>query len=50
MGAEIGALGIKVLAGIKNTLDPEGIMNPGKLIPRTTAPPVTTSPTTKETP
>lgn len=33
MGAEIGDLGIKVLAGIKNTLDPEGIMNPGKLIP-----------------
>ncbi|POH72686.1 FAD-binding oxidoreductase [Arthrobacter glacialis] len=33
MGAEIGDLGIKVLAGIKNTLDPAGIMNPGKLIP-----------------
>ncbi|AIY01908.1 glycolate oxidase subunit [Arthrobacter sp. PAMC 25486] len=33
MGAEIGELGIKVLAGIKDTLDPEGIMNPGKLIP-----------------
>ncbi len=34
MGAEIGDLGLKVLAGIKNTLDPGGIMNPGKLIPR----------------
>ncbi|MGB9034879.1 MAG: FAD-binding oxidoreductase [Paeniglutamicibacter sp.] len=31
--AEIGALGIAVLAGIKETLDPSGIMNPGKLIP-----------------
>lgn len=34
MGAEIGDLGIKVLAGIKDTLDPDGIMNPGKLIPQ----------------
>ncbi|GAA1877998.1 FAD-binding oxidoreductase [Paeniglutamicibacter psychrophenolicus] len=33
MEAEIGALGIAVLAGIKETLDPSGIMNPGKLIP-----------------
>ncbi|ALV46505.1 FAD-binding protein [Arthrobacter alpinus] len=33
LGAEIGELGIKVLAGIKATLDPAGIMNPGKLIP-----------------
>lgn len=33
MGEEIGDLGIKVLAGIKNTLDPAGIMNPGKLFP-----------------
>lgn len=31
--AEIGALGIEVLRGIKATLDPTGIMNPGKLIP-----------------
>lgn len=31
--AEIGALGVSVLRGIKNTLDPDGIMNPGKLIP-----------------
>lgn len=33
LGGEIGDLGIKVLSGIKHTLDPEGIMNPGKLIP-----------------
>ncbi len=33
MGAEIGDLGIKVLAGIKSALDPAGIMNPGKLLP-----------------
>ncbi|ALE05123.1 FAD-binding protein [Arthrobacter sp. ERGS1:01] len=47
MGAEIGELGVKVLAGIKRTLDPEGIMNPGKLIP--TAPiPDETIPTAPE--
>lgn len=39
IGAEIGDLGIKVLAGIKATLDPEGIMNPGKLIPAGTPQP-----------
>lgn len=33
MEHEIGAKGIEVLAGIKHTLDPTGIMNPGKLIP-----------------
>ncbi len=33
MEAEIGGLGIRVLSGIKDTLDPHGIMNPGKLIP-----------------
>ncbi len=33
MQAEIGELGLEVLAGIKATLDPSGIMNPGKLIP-----------------
>ncbi|WP_104086400.1 FAD-binding oxidoreductase [Arthrobacter sp. GMC3] len=33
MAAEIGDLGLKVLASFKTTLDPEGIMNPGKLIP-----------------
>lgn len=36
LGAEIGDLGIKVVAGIKHTLDPAGIMNPGKLIPSNT--------------
>jgi len=30
---EIGELGIDVLSGIKERLDPAGIMNPGKLIP-----------------
>ena len=30
---EIGELGIEALAGIKERLDPAGIMNPGKLIP-----------------
>lgn len=30
--AEIGELGVEVLAGIKEVLDPEGILNPGKLI------------------
>ncbi len=33
LSAEIGHLGVSVLTSIKNTLDPEGIMNPGKLIP-----------------
>ncbi|HEX3649486.1 MAG TPA: FAD-binding oxidoreductase [Pseudonocardiaceae bacterium] len=31
--AEIGDLGADVLAAIKQTVDPTGIMNPGKLIP-----------------
>ncbi len=31
--AEIGDLGVSILRSIKNTLDPDGIMNPGKLIP-----------------
>lgn len=51
MEAEIGGLGIKVLAGIKDVLDPAGIMNPGKLIP--TTPDASTTPvppTTKEQP
>jgi alkyldihydroxyacetonephosphate synthase len=35
---EKGELGIAVLRAIKQTLDPEGILNPGKLIPPTTPP------------
>ena len=31
--AEIGELGVRVLRAVKDTLDPAGIMNPGKLIP-----------------
>lgn len=31
--AEIGALGIEILRGVKRTLDPQGIMNPGVLVP-----------------
>jgi alkyldihydroxyacetonephosphate synthase len=33
MAAEKGALGVDVLRAIKRTLDPKGVMNPGKLIP-----------------
>lgn len=33
MSAEIGDLGVAVLRAVKNTLDPVGILNPGKLIP-----------------
>lgn len=33
MPAEIGELGIEVLRGVKRTLDPQGIMNPGVLVP-----------------
>ena len=33
MGAEIGELGVKVLQAVKQTVDPAGILNPGKLIP-----------------
>ncbi len=33
LSAEIGELGVRVLRAVKNTLDPAGIMNPGKLIP-----------------
>ncbi|HYP72645.1 MAG TPA: FAD-linked oxidase C-terminal domain-containing protein, partial [Microbacterium sp.] len=35
MAAEIGGLGIEVLRGVKRTLDPQGIMNPGVLVPPT---------------
>ncbi len=34
MAQEKGALGIEVLRAIKRTLDPKGILNPGKLIPQ----------------
>jgi alkyldihydroxyacetonephosphate synthase len=30
---EIGTLGVQVLRAVKSTLDPTGILNPGKLIP-----------------
>ncbi len=33
MGAEVGDLGVEVLRAVKATLDPAGILNPGKLIP-----------------
>jgi alkyldihydroxyacetonephosphate synthase len=31
--AEIGTLGVDVLAAVKRELDPEGVLNPGKLVP-----------------
>ena len=34
MENEKGALGVEILRAIKTTLDPKGILNPGKLIPR----------------
>jgi alkyldihydroxyacetonephosphate synthase len=34
MKQEKGELGVEVLRAIKTTLDPKGILNPGKLIPR----------------
>ncbi|MDG3010903.1 FAD-binding oxidoreductase [Rhodococcus sp. D2-41] len=33
MAAEVGELGVAVLRAVKNTVDPDGILNPGKLIP-----------------
>jgi alkyldihydroxyacetonephosphate synthase len=33
MTDEVGDLGVQVLRAVKNTLDPAGILNPGKLIP-----------------
>lgn len=32
--AEIGELGVEILRGVKDRLDPEGVLNPGVLIPR----------------
>lgn len=33
MRAEVGDLGVQLLRAVKSTLDPAGILNPGKLIP-----------------
>jgi alkyldihydroxyacetonephosphate synthase len=33
MRDEIGDVGVQVLRAVKATLDPAGILNPGKLIP-----------------
>ncbi|MGP3949449.1 FAD-binding oxidoreductase [Streptomyces sp. 7N604] len=33
MEAEIGPLGVEVLTAVKKTVDPVGVLNPGKLIP-----------------
>jgi alkyldihydroxyacetonephosphate synthase len=33
--AEIGATGIALLRAMKDELDPAGVLNPGKLLPRT---------------
>nr|WP_106586849.1 FAD-binding oxidoreductase [Murinocardiopsis flavida] len=33
MAAEVGPLGVAVLRAVKRTLDPAGVLNPGKLIP-----------------
>jgi alkyldihydroxyacetonephosphate synthase len=33
MRAEVGDLGVEILRAVKSTLDPAGILNPGKLIP-----------------
>jgi alkyldihydroxyacetonephosphate synthase len=33
MPAEIGELGVQILRSVKRTVDPAGILNPGKLIP-----------------
>lgn len=50
LAAEIGLLGIEMLRGVKSTLDPHGIMNPGVLVPvePASAPLRHTSPTSKD--
>jgi alkyldihydroxyacetonephosphate synthase len=37
MAAEVGELGVAVLQAVKDVLDPDGILNPGKLIPHPAA-------------
>jgi alkyldihydroxyacetonephosphate synthase len=36
MTQEVGELGVAAIAAVKERLDPAGIMNPGKLLPRRT--------------
>jgi alkyldihydroxyacetonephosphate synthase len=38
MTAEIGDLGVAVLRAVKATVDPDGILNPGKLVPEASMP------------
>ncbi len=33
MGAEVGELGVELLRSVKGRVDPNGVMNPGKLLP-----------------
>ena len=33
MADEVGELGLEVLRAVKSTVDPSGVLNPGKLIP-----------------
>ena len=33
MADEVGPLGVEVLRAVKATLDPAGVLNPGKLVP-----------------
>ena len=43
MRAEVGDLGLELLREIKETLDPAGIMNPGKLLPGAASPAATSA-------